>query len=100
MAHLTGNGAPGNDTLGAIGDIYSDKSGKGRYKCVFTYRDSVSNKQICQWEKLEWQNPNGAEEIVKPVTKTESVPAVDTAVPKTETSNEQQSQNKGKSANK
>ena len=100
MAHLTGNGEPGNDTLGAIGDIYIDKSGKGRYKCVFTYKDSVSNKQICQWEKLEWQNPNGAEEIVKPATKTESVPAVDTAAPKTETSNEPQSQNKGKSANK
>ena len=100
MAHLTGNGAPGNDTLGAIGDIYIDKSGKGRYKCVFTYKDSVSNKQICQWEKLEWQNPNGAEEIVKPAAKTESVPAVDTASPKTETSNEQQTQNKGKSENK
>lgn len=77
MAHLTGNGAPGNNTQASIGDIYIDKSGKGRYKCVFAYKDSVTNKQICQWEKLGWQNPKGSEEIVEPDTKTESIPAVD-----------------------
>ncbi len=100
MAHLTGNGAPGSDTLAGIGDIYIDKSGKGRYKCVFTYKDSVSNKQISQWEKLEWQNPKGSEDIVEPEVKTESAPAVDTVAPKPEVPNKQQTQNKNKAANK
>lgn len=95
MAHLTGNGEPDNEIQAGIGDIYIDKSGKGRYKCVFTYKDSVTNKQICQWEKLEWQNPAGSEVISEPDVKTESVPAVDTTASKAKVLNEQQTQNKG-----
>lgn len=100
MAHLTGNGKPGNEIQAGLGDIYIDKSGNGRYKCVFTYKDSVTNKQICQWEKLEWQNPSGSEVISEPDVKTESVPAVDTTASKAEVLNEQQTPNKDKAANK
>ena len=100
MAHLTGNGEPGNEIQAGLGDIYIDKSGKGRYKCVFTYKDSVTNKQICQWEKLEWQNPAGSEAISEPDVKTESVPAVDTTASKAKVLNEQQTQSECKAANK
>lgn len=63
MAHLTGNGAPGKNTQAAVGDIYIDKVNKVRYKCIFTYKDSDSKKYDCQWEKLEWQNPEGSDAL-------------------------------------
>ena len=71
MAHLTGNGVPGNNIQAGIGDIYIDRSSKRQYKCVFAYKDSVTGKQICQWEKLEWKNPKGFDPIIEPDTKTE-----------------------------
>ena len=52
MANLKGNGAPTRKTKGALGDIYTDTTTGKKYKCIFSYRDDMSDEYGAQWKGL------------------------------------------------
>lgn len=60
MAYLKGKGAPGRDTKGAIGDIYTDTTTNKKYKCVFAY--ALGDTYDCSWKLLKNTSSNSIED--------------------------------------
>ena len=53
MADVTGKGIPTRETLGAIGDIYTDVNTKKQYKCTFAYRNNDDRNFACEWKQIK-----------------------------------------------
>lgn len=52
MANINGNGIPGRNTPGAIGDIYTDSKTGRKFKCVFAYRSGDTGDFDCEWKEI------------------------------------------------
>lgn len=52
MANLKSAGVPTRNTVGAMGDIYTDTTTGKKYECIFAYRDNTDSEFDCQWKEL------------------------------------------------
>lgn len=60
MANINGSGAPTEQTVGVLGDIYTDSDTGIQYKCVLAYSSTGSDEDETEYRWVRYITKNNA----------------------------------------